>query len=136
MAANPQAILQLLKSSQGGPAGPAGAVTGTQAASDSLGPAMNELQAADPGYALKEINDLKKRIANMIPSLAFKAPAASRALVSCFKGIDAAIKELTQAEQTAMAVGGPIKNSAVPMPQPPTEGMQAPDVSKSAGIGM
>jgi hypothetical protein len=94
------------------------------------------MQGADPGYALKLVNELKKQIADMIPTLAFKAPAASRALVSTFKGLDAAIKELQQAQATMNAVGGGIKMSAVPTPQPPTGGLQAPDITKASGIGM
>jgi hypothetical protein len=133
---NPQILLQLLKSKTGGAAGPAGAATGTGGADESLGPATRELQGADPDYALKLVNNLKKQIADMIPTLSFRAPAASRALASTFKGLDTAIKELQQAQATMNAVGGGIKNSAVPQPQPPGSGLGAPDVGKSAGIGM
>jgi hypothetical protein len=125
-----------MKAKMGGAAGPAGAATGTPGAAESLGPATRELQAADPDYALKLVNALKKQIADMIPSLAFKAPAASRALVSTFKGLDAAIKELQQAQATANAVGGPIKNSAIPQPQPPTGGLGNPEMMKPANIGI
>jgi hypothetical protein len=127
---NPAMLMQLLQKVKGGAGG------GAPGGDDSTGPATREMQGADPGYALKMINDLKKKIADMIPTLAFKAPAASRALVSCFKGLDAAIKELNQAQATMNAVGGGIQNSAVPQPQPPTGGLQAPDIQKSSGIGM
>ena len=127
--------MQLLKT-QGAGGSAAGGATGTPDAGEAVGPAMRELQGSDPGYTLKVINQLKKQIADMIPTLAFRAPAASRALLSTFKGIDAAIKELQQAQATQNAVGGTIKNSAVPQPQPPTDGLQAPDITKSAGIGM
>ena len=115
----------------GGAAGPAGA-----GGEDSAGPATRELQGADPGYALKIINDLKKKIADMIPTLAFKAPAASRALVGTFKGLDAAIKELQQAAATKAAVGGAVQNSAIPQPQPPTGDVSTPDVSRASAMGM
>jgi hypothetical protein len=131
-AINPQAILQMLKSKMGGAPG-GGPPSGGD---ESLGPATREMQGADPEYALKLVNSLKKQIADMIPTLAFKAPAASRALVGCFKGLDAAIKELQQAQATMNAVGGGIKSSAVPQPQPPMGGVQAPDIQKSSGIGM
>jgi hypothetical protein len=133
---NPQMLLAMLKSKMGGAGGPAAAATGTGGAEESLGPATRELQGADPEYALKLVNNLKKQIADMIPTLAFKAPAASRALVSTFKGLDAAIKELQQAQATMNAVGGGIQNSAIPQPQPPMGGVGAPDISRSSGVGM
>lgn len=135
-AVNPQALLATLKSMSGGQAGPAGAATGTPSAGESLGPAVRELSASDPNYALKQISNLKKQIADMIPTLAFKAPAASRALVSCFKGLDAAIKELQQATATMNAVGGAVKNSAVPQPQPPSGDLNSPDITKSSNQGL
>jgi hypothetical protein len=130
---NPQMILQMLKSRMGG-AGAAGGATGTGAAEESVGPASRELQGADPEYALKLISQLKKQIADLIPTLAFRAPAASRALVSTFKGIDAAIKELQQAQATLNAVGGPIKMSGVPAQQPPGGSSGAPELGKVAGM--
>ena len=132
---NPQMLLALLKSKMGGAAGAAGAATGTGGAEESVGPAARELQGSNPDYALKIISDLKKKIADMIPTLAFRAPAASRALMSTFKGLDAAIKELQQAQATLNAVGGPMQMSAVPTPQPPG-GVGAPELSKPASIGM
>lgn len=132
---NPQLLLAMLKSKAGGAGGAAGAATGTGGADEAVGPAARELQSSNPDYSLKIITDLKKRIADMIPTLAFRAPAASRALVSTFKGLDAAIKELQQAQATLNAVGGPMQMSAVPTPQPPG-GVGAPELSKPAGIGM
>lgn len=132
---NPQMLLAMLKSKMGGAGGPAGAATGTPGAEESVGPATKELQGADPNYSLKVITDLKKQIADMIPALAFRAPAASRALMSTFKGLDTAIKELQQAQATLNAVGGPLNMSAIPMPQPPG-GSGAPELPKPAGIGM
>jgi hypothetical protein len=132
---NPQAILAMLKARAGG-AGAAGAATGAPGgAEDAVGPATNQLQGADPEYALKMISSLKKQIADMIPTLAFRAPAASRALVSTFKGIDAAIKELQQAQATLNAVGGPIKMSGIPQSQPPG-GAVGPEMMKPASSGM
>ena len=127
-------ILQMLKSRAGG-AGAAGGATGAPGAEESVGPASRELQGADPEYALKLINQLKKQIADMIPTLAFRAPAASRALVSTFKGLDAAIKELQQAQATLSAVGGPIKMSGLPTSQPPG-GTVGPEMMKPASPGM
>jgi hypothetical protein len=131
---NPQMILQMLKSRAGG-AGAAGGATGAPGAEESVGPASRELQGADPEYALKLINQLKKQIADMIPTLAFRAPAASRALVSTFKGLDVAIKELQQAQATLSAVGGPIKMSGLPTSQPPG-GTGSPEMMKPASPGM
>jgi hypothetical protein len=128
---NPQMILAMLKSKMGGAAGAAGAATGTPGAEESVGPAARELQGADPGYALKMVSDLKKKIADLIPTLAFRAPAATRALVSTFKGLDAAIKELQQAAQTLQAVGGPLNMSAIPSPTPPG-GTGAPMLSAAS----
>src|SRR5712691_12305035 len=105
--------------------GAAGAATGTGAGEEALGPASRQLQGADPGYALKLVMRMKQDIANMVPTLAFRTPAAVRALLSTFKGLDAAIKELQQAQATAQAVGGPVGLSAIPQPQPPG-GMGAP----------
>jgi len=135
---NPQMLLSLLKSKMGGAGGAAGAATGTPGAEESVGPATRELQGADPNYSLKVITDLKKQIADMIPTLAFRAPAASRALVSTFKGLDAAIKELQQAQATLNAVGGPLKLSAIPMPAGVGGGGSSgsPELMKPAGIGM
>lgn len=133
---NPQAILAMLKARAGG-AGAAGGATGAPSggAEESVGPATNQLQGADPEYALKMISSLKKQIADMIPTLAFRAPAASRALVSTFKGIDAAIKELQQAQATLNAVGGPIKMSGIPSSQPPG-GAVGPEMIRPASQGM
>ena len=100
--------------------GAAGAATGTPEAGVSVLPATRELQAANPEYALQLVQEVKKQIVNLIPTLAFKAPGAVRALSSTFKGLDAALKELQQAQATLQAVGGgPIKISAIPTPQPP-----------------
>ena len=134
-APNPAMILQMLKSQAGG--GAAGGATGTPGPQESLGPAVRELQGADPEYAMKLVNSMKKDIVNnLIPMLAFRAPAASRAIASVLKGLDTAINELQKAQATMNAVGGGIKNSAIPQPQPPTGGLQAPDVAKSAGAGL
>jgi hypothetical protein len=84
---------------------------------------------------LKVINDLKKQIADMLPTLAFRAPAASRALMSTMKGFDTAIKELQQAAATLSAVGGPLKMSAVPGALPPG-GSGSPELPRPAGMGM
>lgn len=92
---------------------------------------MREMQAAEPDYALKIITGLKKQIVDMIPSLSFKAPAASRALMSAFKGIDTAIKELQQAQATMNAVGGGLNMSAVPKQQP-QGGTGTPDIVRAA----
>jgi hypothetical protein len=136
--ANPQMILQMLKSRMAGAGGGAGApMPGAPgpAPDESTDPATREMAGADSGYALKLINNLKKQIADLLPTLAFKAPAASRALMSSFKGIDTAIKELQQAQATENAVGGPLKLSAAPTPQP-AGGTGAPDIVKPASGGM
>lgn len=132
---NPAAILQMLKARAGGAAAPGGA-TGAPGAEESVGPASRELQSADPEYALKKVNQLKKDIAEMLPVLAFRAPAASRALMSTFKGLDAAIKELQQANATLQAVGGPIKMSGIATQQPPGGSSGAPELGKMATPGM
>ena len=130
---NPSMILQLLKSQSGMGGGvPGGTATGSGSADEGVGPAMQQLQGADPEYALKLINNIKKQIADMIPTLAFRAPAAARNLVSCFKGLDGSIKELQQAQQTKQAVGGALNMSAIPQPQPPGSSSGSPDLMKSA----
>lgn len=118
---NPQMLLQMLSRGRGGAGG----------GEESAAPASRELQGADPEYALKLVNDLKKKAADLIPMLAFRAPAAARALASTFKGLDAAIKELQQAQATLQAVGGPINMAAVPKPQPPGS-TGAPGLSMAA----
>src|SRR5580765_6882900 len=124
---NPQMLLQLLaKGGQGGAAA---------GGDDSTAPATRELQGADPAYALKLINSLKKQIMDLIPTLAFKAPAAARALMSTAKGIDTSIKELQQANETMQAVGGPINMSAIPRPQPPG-GTGSPQLMNAASTGI
>jgi len=133
---NPGMILQMLKSQSGmGGGAPGGAATGGPSADEGAGTAVRELQQSDPDYALKTVNELKKQIADLIPVLAFRAPAASRNLVSCFRGLDGAIKELQQAQATKNAVGPALGMSAVPTPQPPG-GTGAPDLMKSANVGL
>ena len=127
-------LLQMLKARSAG-AGAPGQATGAGGAEESVGPASRELQSADPEYALKLITSLKKQMAEMIPTLAFRAPAASRALMSTFKGLDSAIKELQQAQATLNAVGGPMKMSSVPTPQPAGSG-GGMDLMKPAGMSM
>lgn len=118
---NPQMLLQMLQQQKGGGAGEGG---------DETSGASRELQGADPGYALQMVNQIKKKIADMLPTLAFKAPAAARSLMSSFKGLDSAIKELQQAQQTMQAVGGRINLSALPQSQGPG-GTGAPDLMRS-----
>jgi hypothetical protein len=137
--ANPQMILQMLKSASGGgaPGGApgAGATGAPGGAQDSVGPATRELQSANPEYALKLIQSLKKQIVELLPSLSFKAPAAARALMSTMKGVDAALKELQQANATLQAVGAPIDMSAIPRPQPPG-GPSSPAIMNPANTGI
>jgi|SRR5271157_227245 len=129
-------IMAMLKSQSGMGSGvPGGAATGGSSADEGVGPASRQLQSSDPGYVLKQVNDLKKQIADLIPSLAFSAPAASRNLVSCFKGLDGAIKELQQAQATKNAVGPALNMSAIPTPQPPG-GTGAPQILPSASVGI
>src|SRR5271168_107481 len=136
---NPGMLLQLLKgaSGAGAPGAPqqAGAATGTGSGEDALGPATRELQAANPDYALKTVNAIKKQVTDLIPTLAFRAPGAARALASLIKGLDASLKELQTAQQTLQAVGGPIKNSAIPMPQPPG-GSGVPATPNPSNLGV
>ena len=114
---DPRMLLSLLASK--GPAGAGGGATGTDTAAPAVGNASSQLQGADPAFALKEIMQLKQTAANYITQLAFRVPAASRALSSTLKGLDAAIKELQTAQSTAEAVGGPVGLSAIPRPTPP-----------------
>ena len=84
-----------------------------------VGNASAQLQGADPKFALKQVQKMKQDAANQSAPLAFRVPAAARALASMMKGFDSTIKELQQAASTAEAVGGPVGLSAVPGPQPP-----------------
>ena len=109
--------------------------TGAGGAEESVGPATRELQSANPDYALKLIQQLKKQIVDMIPSLSFKAPAAARALMSTMKGVDTALKELQQANATLQAVGGPIDMSAIPKATP-GGAMGGPNLMNPANTGI
>lgn len=128
----PQILAMLAARQQGGAAG---ATTGAGASDESVGNASAQLQGADPGYALKEINAVKQTISNYISTLAMRVPAASRALASTLKGFDAAVKELQNAQATAQAVGGPVNLSAIPRPQPPG-GTGAPSLNMATGQGV
>jgi hypothetical protein len=118
---NPGMLLQMLASRGGGsvPGQPGPTSTGTGSGDEAAGNASTQLQGANPEYALKEIMDVKQRVVNNITTLAFRVPSASRALSSVLKGLDAAIKELQNAQSTMQAIGGPINNSAIPRPSPP-----------------
>lgn len=129
------AILQMLAQKMGQAGGAPGGAPGAGGGEESMSPATRELQGADPGYALKLINSLKKQIMDLIPTLAFKAPAAARALMSTAKGIDTSIKELQQANATMQAVGGPVNMSAIPKPMPPG-GSGAPNLMNAASTGI
>lgn len=125
-------IMALLKAQSGmGSGGVAGTATGGSSAEEGAGPASRELQNSDPNYALKIINSIKKQVADLIPTLAFSSPAASRNLSSCFRGFDGAIKELQQAQATKNAVGPALNMGAIPTPQPPG-GPGAPQVLPGA----
>jgi hypothetical protein len=129
-------IAALLKARN--PGGVAGAATGASggASNDSVAPAIRELEGANPEFTMKQLQDIKKRMADMIPLLAMRAPGAARAIASTFKGLDSALKELQQAQATLSAVGGgPIKSSSVPMPQPPG-GPTMPNLPNSANVSM
>lgn len=123
-------LLSMLAARAGASAGGAASgATGTGTADDAVGSASNQLQGADPAYALKEAMDLKRRLVAIITTQAFRVPGAARALSSCLKGLDSGIKEMQQAASTAEAVGagggnpgapgGPVSLSAIPMPSPP-----------------
>lgn len=115
--------------------GAAGGATGEgEAPQDNVSPAVRELQSANPQLAIQMVSDMRKKIANLIPMLTMQAPGAVRALSSCFKGLDAALKELQQAQATLSAVGSPIKNSAIPTPMPP--GGTAPSLPNPANVNM
>lgn len=118
---NPQALLQMLSARGGGavPGSPGPTSTGTGSGDEAVGNASTQLQGANPEYALKEIKSAKQSIVNNITTLAFRVPAASRALTGCIKNLDAAIKALEEAQSTMQAVGGPINLSAIPRPAPP-----------------
>jgi hypothetical protein len=118
---NPQALLQMLSARGGGavPGQPGPTSTGTGSGDEAVGNASTQLQGANPEYALKEIMDVKQRVVNNITTLAFRVPSASRALSSILKGLDAAIKELQNAQSTMQAIGGPVNLSAIPRPSPP-----------------
>lgn len=100
-------------------AGAGGGATGTDTAGPALGNAATQLQGADPGMLLDQAKQVKSQIVDMFRASAFRVPAASRAFASMMKSIDAAIKELQQAQSTAEAVGGPVGLSAIPQPSPP-----------------
>ena len=114
---DPRALLSLIASRGAGGAG--ASATGTGTAGPMVGNASAQLQGADPKFALKQVQKMKQDVANLIAPLAFRVPAAARALASMMKGFDSTIKELQQAASTAEAVGGPVGLSAVPGPQPP-----------------
>ena len=111
-------LMALLAARQQGGAGMS--ATGTGNSGDAVDSAGTQLQGADPAYMLKEATDLKRRLVGLITPAAFRIPGAARALSSCLKGLDSAIKELQQAQSTAEAVaGGPVALSAIPQPSPP-----------------
>lgn len=128
------ALMALLAAKAPGGAGTA--ATGTGSSDASVGNASAQIQGADPQFALKDIMGMKQALLNYGASLGFRVPAASRALATVQKGLDAAIKELQQAAATAQAVGGPVGLSAIPRPQPPG-GVSAPSpVFPSGGGGV
>jgi hypothetical protein len=120
MGANPNMLLQMLSGGGGGGTpSPGGAAPGGAPPGGAMGPAGRQLQGSDPGYDLKLVMKAKQDMANMVPALAARAPAAARAIASLMKGFDTAIKELQQLQATMQAMGGPIGLSAIPRPQPP-----------------
>lgn len=114
---DPRMLLSMLSARSAGGAGMG--ATGTGTAGPAVGNASTQLQGADPSMALKQIQQVKQTIVNMISPLAFRVPAASRALAGTIRSLDAALKELQQAASTAEAVGGSVGLSAIPRPQPP-----------------
>ena len=83
---NPFAALSAMLAAKS-PGGAGTGATGTGSSDSAVGNASTQLQGADPKYALKELMGVKQTIANYITSLAFRVPAASRALSSTLKGI-------------------------------------------------
>ena len=128
-------LLAMLASKAGASAGGAASgATGTGTADDAVGSASNQLQGADPAFALKEAMDIKRRLVGIITTQAFRVPGAARAFSSCLKGLDSGIKEMQQAQSTAEAVGGPVSLSAIPQPSPP--GALGAPPPQGAGGGM
>ena len=124
------ALMAMLAAKSGGTG-----ATGVGASDSEVGNSSSQLQGADPGYALKEINSVKQTISNYIASLSMRIPGAARALSGTLKGLDAAIKELQTAQATAQATGGPVRLSAIPQPQP-AGGTGAPSPTMSTGLGV
>lgn len=129
---NPFAALSAMLAAKS-PGGAGTGATGTGSSDSAVGNASTQLQGADPKYALKELMGVKQTIANYITSLAFRVPAASRALSSTLKGLDSTIKELQQAQATLEAVGGPVSLSSIPQPQPPGAAGGAPQMGTPSG---
>lgn len=136
----------MLASKAGAAGGNAGSgATGTGTADDAVGSATNQLQGADPAYALKQLMDLKKTLVGIITTQAFRVPGAARALSSCLKGIDSGIKEMQQAQSTMDAVnsggggslpGGPVGLSAIPQASPQGALGAPPPQGSTSGGGM
>ena len=75
---DPRALLSLIASRGAGGAG--ASATGTGTAGPMVGNASAQLQGADPKFALKQVQKMKQDAANLIAPLAFRVPAAARAL--------------------------------------------------------
>src|SRR5271166_4371544 len=100
-----------------GPGGPGGPGTGPggspadAAASASYGRELSSARQADPAALVKAITDVKSKVSDLMTQTLMSTPGVGRALSKTIQGLDAAIKEATQAAVT-LQTASPIQASA------------------------
>lgn len=135
-APNPLAGILMQRMGVGAPPGmpgasPSGAPSaGGDDSSGQLGQLQSELQGADPGYMLREMNQIKAAMMNLFVRSGMRLPNVAGQIAMAMKQWDRAVKEAQQAGQTQSATRPGIGFSAAgtgmptsPASSPSTGGM-------------
>jgi hypothetical protein len=114
MAAMSRKIIESLNARGVSPQQPGPSGSNPEAAKDSLSQKMAELRGADPGMMKQQLDEIKSKIVQMLPQVAFVVPAVTKHLGKMLEGCNGALKEIEQAANVEATVtkGGPLGHTA------------------------
>lgn len=128
-----QAIASRLAGQGGGPSSLQGA--NPEAIGQAVSSQYAELQGADPGKMISDLNQIKQQLAAMFPNAVLRVGDAGKGLSQAITGINAALKAFQKAKETLQSVHPPLGNT-IANPQPMAEGGgQTPNMPGAAGMG-
>jgi hypothetical protein len=100
---------------------------------------MAQLRGADPGLLKRTFDEIKQKIVQALPQVAFVVPAATKHLGKMLESCNGFLKEIEQAANVEGAVskGGPLGHTAAMGEQatPEPSGPQAMGMGGMGGFG-